>query len=233
MGDQAAPEQLAGRGWLRRLGSWTAGRPIAQQGAGLLLVGLLVSAPFGGWTSTAPSGVRQVEVGRSIATGPLELTLLEVVESTRPSRVLRAQAGGTLIFVRGTVRVTGDRPVMLGTFGDSLRLVGITGLRPFVGLPGDPMPADQVKPALYYTEDSSGMSAIPPGMTFPVAWVFERATTGEDLPAALTVEVSGHTWRESGVTRGLFDWFDPTPLATTQLPLRHKPPVEDSGESSG
>lgn len=217
---------------LRAVLPWLAARPVRQLGLGVLLVGLVLSAPFGGWREVGSDAVRAVRPGAEVTTGPLVVTVENVTWAVRPAESFEASPVGAYLLVYGTARNVTDAPVGGEPMTDTIRLVGVDGLVRRTPTLRDPVERWQdARPTVYHRDDAEPLPVLGPGLTYPVAWAFEWSGEGAALPATLTVEVRAQTLRERSTTREL-EWLDSAPTATATLPVRHGTEYVEPGGGS-
>lgn len=222
-----AKASASSQGWLGPIRAWIAAQPLARLSYAALLIVLLGSAPFGGWRSTASDAVAQAAPGEVLSTGQLEITVERAIWSTRPALTFSANKRGVYVLVLGTARVVGDQTVGFQGIADSMRLLGVEDLyRTPNGTEKQTSPADQVAPELWYRDDATRLGALGPGMTYGVAFVFERRGAGSTLGDTLPVTVYRDTYRRHSIN-GDMEWLDPTPAYRLVLPLEERPPVSE------
>ena len=111
-----------------------------------------------------------------------------------------------------TVENTSPRPVdarvTAASFGVSLQ-----GLRQF----GRSVAQDSARPDVVRAIDATPLGALQPGIEQNLALVWEQ-DAAQKVPETVSVVVIGHTWRISALD-GSWQWFDPAPAATVELPL--------------
>lgn len=199
------------------------GRPFSQLATGVLLLGLVVSAPFGGWRDADGRGPQTVEPGATVSTGPLEITIDAVGWSARPAASFSASTVGVYLMVNGTVRNPGSVPVQDEPLADTIRIKDLDGqIRSDLFTTTPVSDWAQAKPRLYHREDANAISSVGPSLTYRVAWVVERVGPGADLPETLTVEVRGQTYRRHSLNDRM-EWLDSTPIATVTVPVEQRP----------
>lgn len=188
----------------------------------MLLLGLVVSAPFGGWKEAVPEhSVATVKPGDTLDTGPLVLTVKDAYWTTRPAETFPAFKGGVYLLVNGTARTNDRQTLGFDAIRSSLRITGLDGLTRDM-FSTSPVSAEKGQPTLYHRDDAELLGTLGPGMTYDVAWVFGYVGPTGQLPKDLTVTVYRHTWRKSSITR-VEEWLDATPAFEVSLPLTSRP----------
>jgi hypothetical protein len=219
------------RRWRRAL-RWLGARPFSQLATGLLLAGLIISAPFGGWREAKPATVvTQAKAGETLDVGPMVLTLTDAYWTTRPAETFAAHKSGVYLLVNGTARTNDKTTLGLETIAGTVRLRGVAGLQRDIYLDGPAVPEDKAVPTLFHREDAESLGAIGPGMTYRVAWAFSKQGSGTDLPDHVDVFVYRHTWRKSSITR-VEEWLDRADAYTVRVPLTAKPAWTKPAEQS-
>lgn len=210
------------RGRLGRVLTDVAQRPLKQLATWLAAVGVVLSAPFGGWADAEKPALAATAVDKVVATGPLDVTINRVSASHRPGEGFTEFKDGYYLLVFGTVKSKDKVTLRNLELRDAVRLQGVDGL---AWLPSgddwqDAAHATRAQPQTYFTKDSTTMSTVSPGLTYDVAWVFRRA--GDPPPTEVDVVVHGFTWRKSNL-QNVTGWMDPGPIAHVTLPVTVKP----------
>lgn len=212
---------------------WFRARSLKQLGTYLAGLGIIVSAPFGGWADAGPETVTKGEVGKVVETGPLDITIDRVTTSTRPGRAFTASKDGHYLLVFGTVKSTTDKTLTDGELADAVRLVDLDGLERYPGGTDIATPADAVlsDPTPYVVDDSTVVTTVTPGITYDVAWVWERHVA--EPPSEVRVQVNAFTFRQSTL-QDFEGWMSPTATRYLDLPVKETAPYTppEPGESS-
>lgn len=179
-------------------------------------VGLVLSAPFGGWRAAeSEESVPTVEAGDVVEAAPFEVTLERAYYSPRPSESFdELEPDQQYVVVLGTLTSRHDTTVesMLAT--EALDLIGLPEPLDVLGNPVEP--EVRVPAGLFSAQDSTQLRRIGPDLTYEVGLVYR--TSAESLPAELTLEVAGYTWRTEGIARDP-DWDNPAIVAEVVVPL--------------
>lgn len=195
----------------------------------LAAVGLVVSAPFGGWRAAESEEVPVVAPGEPVEAAPFEITLERAYHSPRPSDSFpELEPGQQYVVVLGTLTSHHDATVPSGLLGDAIDLHGLPMVLDIFG--DRPQDGVQVEPQLYSASDSTLLRLIGPGLTYDIGLVY--VTESSQMPTELSVEISGHTWRKSAFDQDEI-WADPAELATVVVPLAQKEPSTDTATASG
>lgn len=212
-----------------RARTWVTAKPmrVPLVVAGL---GLVVSAPFGGWRA-AESEVAQVpvvEAGEVVEAAPFEVSLERAYFSPRPSESFpELDAGQQYVVVLGTLTSRHDTTVESLLATDAITLVDLPAA---LDVLGEPVEEEARTPFdLYSAQDSTQLRRIGPDLTYDVGLVYRTAASA--LPAELTLEVSGYTWRGEGITRDA-DWDNPAVVAQVVVPLAAQDTSATEGDGS-
>lgn len=179
-------------------------------------VGLVLSAPFGGWrTAESEVEVPVTEAGQVVQAAPFEISVERAYFSPRPSESFAELAAGQqYVVVLGTLSSRHDTTVESFLATEAVNLVGLPAA---LDVLGDPVEDEgRVPVELYSAQDSTPLRRIGPDLTYDVGLVYRTAASS--LPAELTLEISGYTWRAEGITRDA-DWDDPAVVAEVVVPL--------------
>ncbi len=164
----------APRGRTRALASTAAGfvlaRPRRQKIGAVVVVALLVSAPFGGLRKAPPPAPEVVGIDRPLMVGPFRFTFVKAVTVADLAPVVRPSTpGGRLFVVEAQVSNPGTRPERLITLTQALTVQG-AGIANIHGSP--------TTPRAYYVKDGtdlSGGGSMNPGTSYLVALVWDQA----------------------------------------------------------
>lgn len=216
-------------GMRTRASDWATASPYRLPLA-VAAVGLVVSAPFGGWRTAEPEGLPTVAPGEVIEAAPFEVTLERAYYSPRPSDSFSDLDEDQLyVVVLGTVTSRHEASVTGTMFS---RAVEVTDLPD----PVDPLsltPVEEGEPVLgelYSAQDSTGLRLLGPDLTYDIGLVL--VTDADDLPDELTVEVSAHDWRRDAFS-GEEGWHDPDGVARVSVPLTEQEAPSGDGSTAG
>lgn len=179
-------------------------------------VGLVLSAPFGGWRAAeSEDAVAASTAGDVVEAAPFEVTLERAYYSPRPSESFpELDDGQQYVVVLGTLTSRHDTTVESSLATEALGIIGLPEPLDVLGNPVEP--EARVPAELFSAQDSTQLRRIGPDLTYDVGLVYR--TSAESLPAELTMEVSGYTWRTEGITRDP-DWDNPVVVAEVVVPL--------------
>lgn len=193
-------------------------------------VGLVLSAPFGGWRTAEPEGLPAVAPGEVIEAAPFEVALDRAYYSPRPSDAFSELDEGQLyVVVLGTVTSRHEASVTGTMFSKAVEVTDLPD-------PVDPLsltPIEEGEPVqgqLYSAQDSTGLRLLGPDLTYDVGLVL--VTAADELPEELTLEVSAHDWRRDAFS-GEEGWHDPDGVARVSIPLAAQEPDEAPGAAGG
>ncbi len=79
------------------------------------------------------------------------------------------------------------------------------------------VPSLEAKPSVYVLADGTSMSALPPGLTYELVYIWEQRGS-EPVPEKLKLASRSHTWRQSSLDEQM-NWFDETVDAVGTVPL--------------
>ena len=185
---------MSGEGWRGHVASWWRARSIRQM---LLMAGavvLLASGLFGGLREAPVEAAEPLVVGRPHDAAPFTLTVERARWTSDLGEIGKTERGRYLIVIV-KVRTDEDRSVDLSVLQEAVALQQIDGI--YAAMGGDKVGAGmQAKPALFVLADGTRMSALPPGLTYELAYVWEQRGS-EPVPAELSVASRSHTWRQS------------------------------------
>jgi hypothetical protein len=164
----------APRGRARTLASAAAGfviaRPRRQKVGAVVVVALLVSAPFGGLRQAPPPAPKAVGIDRPLMIGPFRFTFVKAVTvADLAPTVSPSTPGGRLFVIEAQVSNSGGRPERLNTLTQALTVRG-AGISELDGSPATPR-AYSVKDGT----DLSGGGSMNPGSSYLVALVWDQA----------------------------------------------------------
>ncbi|RYJ05246.1 MAG: hypothetical protein EON52_12555 [Actinomycetales bacterium] len=167
---------------------------------------ILASGLFGGLERAETAEIEALEVGRTVDTGPFDLSIERGRTTTElePSSFSSAPPSRSVVLV-ASVRNLSDHSVSAATLQDSVGLSGVAGLL------DDGRPAKKgadVRPRVLVLADGSALSTVVPGLTYEVALVWDQAADSAP-PSSVGVEIRSHTARKSTLD-GQQGWFDPT-----------------------
>lgn len=225
-------EPGSGAGRLRRVagearsraGTWATATPYRLPLA-VAMVGVVLSAPFGGWRAAESEATPVTEVDEVVQAAPFELTLERAYHSPRPSETFsELDPGQQYVVVLGTLTSRHDSTVPGSYLTEAIE---VTGLPEPVDILGEPVEPEDAVPELYSAQDSTQVSRVGPDLTYDIGLVYRTAAT--ELPEELTLTVSGYTWRADAFTREE-DWRDPSVVSQVVVPLA---PQQDQGQDEG
>ena len=175
----------------------------------LLIAGavvLLVSGLFGGLRDAPVEAAEPLVVGRAHEAAPFTLTVERARWTSDLGDIGKTERGRYLIVIV-KVRTDVDRSVDLSILQEAVALKGLAGT--YAAMGGDKIvPSEKAKPSVYVLADGTRMSALTPGLTYELAYVWEQGKD-EPLPAELSVASRSHTWRQSSLDDQM-NWFDET-----------------------
>ena len=218
-------------GALSTAAGWLRTRSLKQLGTYLAGLGILVSAPFGGWADAEPESVTEGKAGDVVEAGPFEITIDRVTASTRPGLDFRASKDGQYLLVFGTVTSTVNKTLSDGELADAVRLVDVDGIERYPGgtVLAEPAEAVLSDPTPYVVDDSTVTHTVSPGITYDVAWVWHRHLA--DPPQSVRVQVNGFTSRMSTL-QDTDGWRDPTAKTHLELPVKKTKAYTEPAEST-
>lgn len=217
------PETTTRSALTGRARTWATATPYRLPTA-IAVVGLVLSAPFGGWR-TAPSEATPVVPAEQVAeAAPFEVTLDRAYFAARPSESFsELDPGQQYVVVLGTVTSRHDTSVDAPTLQAAITVLDLP--QPVDAL-GAALEGAAPVPEIYSAADSTQLRRLGPDLTYEVGLVFRTAAA--ELPDELTLQVSGHTWRPDAFTREE-RWLDPAVAAEIVVPLA---PQDTSGGES-
>lgn len=175
----------------------------------LLMAGavvLLVSGLFGGLRDAPVEAAEPLVVGRAHDAAPFTLTVERARWTSDLGEIGKTERGRYLVVIVN-VRTDADRSVDLSVLQQALALKDLAGM--YAAMGGDKIvPSEKAKPSVYVLADGTRMSALTPGLTYELAYVWEQRKS-EPLPAELSVASRSHTWRQSSLDDQM-NWFDET-----------------------
>lgn len=185
----------------------------------LLMAGavvLLVSGLFGGLREAPVEAAESLVVGRAHESEPFTLTIERARWTSDLGEIGKTERGRYLIVIV-KVRTDADRSVDLSVLQEAIALKGLAGT--YAAMGGDKVvPSEKAKPSVYVLADGTRMSALTPGLTYELAYVWEQSSN-EPVPAELTVASRSHTWRQSSLDDQM-NWFDETVDAVGTVPVK-------------
>jgi hypothetical protein len=185
--------------------------PLQWLAGATAVVGLAVSACFGGMAQAHSSEPATVAAGSLITGQPWSVTVVE-------GRILKSQTGletqnrgDRWLVVIATVDITSVDS--RSDVSDIIRLRGVTGLL-------------TVKPQrILLSRDGTDVNFLNPGMPERVGFCWEQSP-GVPLPKFVDVDVYNETLRANNlsgsVSGGNKDWLDPRVRATIHTPVQDK-----------
>ncbi|VXB88495.1 conserved exported hypothetical protein [Aeromicrobium sp. 9AM] len=195
--------------------SWWRARSIRQM---VLMAGavlLLVSGLFGGLRDAPAEAAVPLVVGKPHEAAPFTLTVERARWTSDLGEIAKTDRGRYLIVIV-KVRTDADRSVDLSTLQEALALRGAKGI--YAAMGGDKIvPSLEVTPSVYVLADGTPMSALPPGLTYELVYIWEQRGS-EPVPERLKLASRSHTWRQSSLDEQM-NWFDPTVDAVGTVPL--------------
>lgn len=208
------PQPESPRGALRgQARSWATATPYRLPMV-VALVGLVLSAPFGGWRTAQSEATPVVAAEEVVVAAPFELTLERAYYAALPSESFYAlDPGQHYVVVIGTVTSRHDTTVNAGLL---LEAIAVEGLPEPIDILGAPVEEEPPTPALYSATDSREIRRLGPDLTYEIGLVYQSAA--EEFPDELTLHISGHTWRPDTFTR-VERWLDPAEVAEVVVPL--------------
>ena len=184
----------------------------------LLMAGavvLLVSGLFGGLRDAPVEAAEPLVVGRAHDAAPFTLTVERARWTSDLGEIGKTERGRYLVVIV-KVRTDADRSVDLSVLQQALALKDLAGM--YAAMGGDKIvPSEKAKPSVYVLADGTRMSALTPGLTYELAYVWEQRQS-EPLPAELSVASRSHTWRQSSLDDQM-NWFDETIDAVGTVPV--------------
>lgn len=210
--DEGEPESPPGA--RARASSWATASPYRLP-LGVAAVGVVVSAPFGGWRAAAPEPQPVVEVQETVDAAPFEVELERAYHTPLPSdSFVELDPGQEYVVVLGTVTSRHDSSVSGSLFSQAVEAVDLPDP---VSAGGDPAEeGDPVTGLLYSAQDSTLLRQVGPDLAHEFGLVFISAAGS--FPEELTLEISGYTWRQDTFTQ-LDGWHDPAAVARVVVPL--------------
>ena len=184
----------------------------------LLFVGavvLLVSGAFGGLEKATPDEFATVKAGKKTTVAPFTMTIDRARWVKRLSSQLTSERGRYLVVV-ATIRSDEKTAVTSGTLAASMRISGVKGVYSSID-GGKPVAAAKASPRVLVVDDGTRLDAVPGGMTYEVAFVWEQATTAGP-PRKVALTLYEHTFRKSSIDDQQ-SWFDPAVVAKGELPV--------------
>ncbi|MBM6400538.1 hypothetical protein [Phycicoccus sonneratiae] len=222
-------------GWRGRARSgavgWASSRSYREYGLMAGLAVLLVSGAFGGLRDT-PEESPTLVPRTAVEVAPFTVS----VERVRVGRDLGVgsigKPAGRYLLVSARVSTDDTASVPYQALLDLVRLEGAQGLVPPSRRAGAPLPdpATVAPRTIVSTDDAEPMGDIAPGLTYPVAFLFEQAPSAP-TPDEVTVVLDAHTWRKSFIEERM-GWFDPTPAARGAFPVLPYEPAPDPSPSA-
>lgn len=181
----------------------------------LVALALLGVGALGGWdhVRAASTELPVVKAGEKATGEPFELTVRKSWYTDELQGLLTKRDGRRYLLVTGSVTNTSKEPVLPVMLQGSLA-VDVPGCR----TDGHVTSPDVCRPDRLLRADGLDMGSLQPGMATDVVAVFEQDTTSP-APAAVDVELTGHTWRASSLDGGM-DWRDPEPTAIVHVETR-------------
>lgn len=176
---------------------------------------LLVSGLFGGLGDAPVEAAEPLAVGHPHEAAPLTLTVERARWTSDLGEIGKTERGRYLIVI-AKVRTDADQSVDLNVLQQALTPQDVAGLYNTMG--GDKVVAsEKAKPSVHVLADGTRMSALPPGLTFELAYVWEQRGS-EPAPTELSVASRSHTWRQSSLDDQM-NWFDETINAVGTVPV--------------
>lgn len=218
-GDQPSSRGVR-RPWGERVRVWLADRPVQQYAYAAAALLLLATGLFGGLRQV-DEPERPLTPGVAVDAAPFTVTVSRA-STTTDLGPLGVSKRGRFVSVVGTLRNDTDTTVTLDVIREAVSLSGVTDV--FQRAFGDEVgPSETARPwGVYVVADSTSLTAVGPGLTYEVAWIYEQKATAAP-PAQVVVAVVGHTLRANTVDQQQ-QWLDPATLATGTLPLKVVPP---------
>jgi hypothetical protein len=196
-------------------------QPLRNLGIGVTAIVLGSTAAFGGLEpATEKPQLSPVEVGVRTHVAPYDITINKVLWVSDLPNVYPMQDGDHWLAVTATVRNTHDTSLSGGVeLAQALTLSRVEGLvhRPEPGT--DRVRSDYQK----LIADSSDLDPVQPGIDYPMVFLFEQKAASTP-PDRIRVQFVAHTWREDSIDK-TFQWFDPTVIAESELPVRVSRPT--------
>ncbi|MCK0112594.1 hypothetical protein MWU75_10625 [Ornithinimicrobium sp. F0845] len=206
------PPRVAGEA-TSRARTWVTATPYRLPLA-VAMVGLVLSAPFGGWRPAESGAVPVTAADEVVEAAPFEITLERAYFSPRPSESFPAlDPGQQYVVVLGTLTSRHDATVDATYL---TRAVAIEDLPEPIDLLGNPVEVADARPELYSAQDSTSVLRVGPDLTYDIGLVYR--TAADELPEELTLALSGYTWRPDAFT-GEHDWRDPAVVSEVVVPL--------------
>ena len=184
----------------------------------LLMAGavvLLVSGLFGGLRDAPAEAAVPLVVGKPHEAAPFTLTVERARWTSDLGEIAKTDRGRYLIVIV-KARTEADRSVDLSVLQEALALRGAGGIYGAMGS-DKIVPSLEAKPSVYVLADGTLMSALPPGLTYELAYVWEQSGS-EPVPKQLKLASRSHTWRQSSLDDQM-NWFDETVDAAGTVPL--------------
>lgn len=176
---------------------------------------LLVSGLFGGLRDAPVEAAEPLVVGSPHEAAPFTLTVERARWTSDLGEIGKTERGRYLIVIV-TVRTDADRSVDLSILQQAVALQNVAGV--YNAMDGDKIVAsEKAKPAVHVLADGTRMSALPPGLTYELAYVWEQ-NGSEPVPTELSVASRAHTWRQSSLDDQM-NWFDETIDAVGTVPV--------------
>lgn len=220
--EQAADPPAPRAGATTRARDWVTATPYRLPLA-LAAVGLVLSAPFGGWRTAESDDVSTAAPEEVVKAPPFELTLERAYSSPSPSDSFPTlEDGQQYVVVLGTLTSRHESTVEGALL---TRAVTVTDLPEAVDPLGVLVEDATPRPELYSAQDSTILSRVGPDLTYDIGLVYR--TAAESLPEELTFTVSGYTWRPDAFTREE-GWHDPEVLTEVVVPIAPQDSSEDS-----
>lgn len=202
-----------------RARTWATATPYRLPFA-VALVGLVISAPFGGWRTAESETLPVVAATETVEAAPFEITLERAYYSPQPSPDFpELPPGQQYVVVIGTVTARHDASVPGTLLTEAVTISDLTDL---IDGYGEPVESADAEPDVYSAQDSTLLRQIGPDLTYDIGLVYRTAAT--DLPDEVTLALSGYTWREDSFTREQ-DWRDPSQQAVVSVPLAAQEPA--------
>ena len=191
-----------------RLRGAVASRRRSEKVVGLAVVGLLISAPFGGLDRVRPEPPHTLAAHQAFRMGPFDVTLLGAYRAkdfigadvtadqslpTRPSTPSRR-----LLIVEADVKNPGKEPQYAATVTDAIAIGGAVAEEGF----GKPT----TEPTMVYRADGSNVGMLNPGLTHRVALIVEVPATARSTQTTIRVSKELYVGK-GGLTSNISEYY--------------------------